>query len=235
VFQNISFKAHEGEIVGFAGLMGAGRSEVMESIFGLHSYTSGSIKVNGANVSITKPADAIKHGLAFITEDRKQTGLNLKGSVKKNITLSSLKNYCAFQQVIKPGKENVEADRQIKNLRVKSSGRHQLVNTLSGGNQQKIVLAKWFLTNPHILILDEPTRGIDVGAKAEIYKLISQLVINKKTVLLISSEMPELLGLCDRIIVLNKGKISAEFKRDEFSQESIMKAAMKPDNEIQFK
>ncbi len=225
-FRDINFTAHEGEILGFAGLVGAGRSEIMESIFGIASYDSGTIKVNDAEVLITSPADALKLGIAFITEDRKQKGLNLKGSVKTNMTLSSLKDYCVLQQLIKPQKENSTVDNEIERIGIKTSGRNQLVSTLSGGNQQKVVLSKWLLTNPQILILDEPTRGIDVGAKAEIYKLISSLVMQKKTVILISSEMPELLGLCDRIIVLHEGAIISEFKRGQFNAEAIMEAAM---------
>lgn len=225
-FQNISFKAHQGEIVGFAGLLGAGRTEVMETLFGITKADTGHVRINNKEVMINSPADAVKYGLALITEDRKLKGLNLKGSVKSNITVSSLRNYCKAGQVIDRKKENQLVDGQIKILNIKASGRNQTVGELSGGNQQKVVLSKWFLTNPQILILDEPTRGIDIGAKEEIYKIINQLAQQGKTVILISSEMPELLGLCDKIIVLYNGRISGEFYRDHFNSEIIMEAAM---------
>ncbi|MEO6964138.1 MAG: sugar ABC transporter ATP-binding protein [Puia sp.] len=225
-FQNISFEAHAGEILGFAGLMGAGRTEIMESIFGINRYDSGKLIVQHKAVLIRSPADAVKSGMALITEDRKKAGLNLKGSVKTNTSLASLKDYCSFGQILNADKEKKSVDLEIKRLGIKTVGRNQLVNTLSGGNQQKVVLAKWFLTNPDILILDEPTRGIDVNAKTEIYQLVSQLAQQGKTILLISSEMPELLGLCDRIIVIYQGCVQAIFKKNEFNAERIMEAAM---------
>jgi inositol transport system ATP-binding protein len=226
VFENISFMVRRGEILGVAGLMGAGRSEVMETIFGLRPADSGSIKINGRPISIASPSDAIRHRLALITEDRQQTGLNLKGSVKDNITLVDLKNFCRFNHVIDSKKENDAADTAIAELRIKTRNRNQTVRTLSGGNQQKVVLAKWLLNEPEIIILDEPTRGIDIGAKSEIYKLITQLAAAGKTIIMISSELEEIMGLCDRTIVLAHGRITAEFARDAFSQEEILKAAM---------
>jgi len=225
-FQNISFKVCQGEVVGFAGLMGAGRTEVMETLFGIMRHDNGMVKINNKEVVINSPTDAVKHGMALISEDRKLKGLNLKGSVKANITLSNLADCCNIWEVIDRKKENQIVDEQIKLLNIKASGRNQLVSTLSGGNQQKVVLSKWFLTNPEILILDEPTRGIDIGAKQEVYKIIARLAQQGKAIILISSEMPELLGLCDRIIVLHKGNITGNFSRANFNSEVIMSAAM---------
>ncbi len=226
LFENISFKVKKGEVFGVAGLMGAGRSEVMETIFGLRRADAGTVKVHGREVRIHSPADGIRHRIAFITEDRKMKGLNLEASVRDNISLVNLKNFSRFGQLLQFKKENEVADAEIQKLRIKTRGRNQIVRTLSGGNQQKVVLAKWLLTEPEIIILDEPTRGIDIGAKAEIYKIIAQLTAGGATVIMISSELEEILGLCDRVIVLYHGKISAEFARAEFNQENIIKAAM---------
>lgn len=226
LFQDISFKARKGEVLGIAGLMGAGRTDVMETVFGLRRADAGSVRINGEEARIQSPADAIRRRIALITEDRQLKGLNLKASVKDNITLANLKKFCRFGQILQSKKENLAADAEIEKLRIKTRHRNQIVKTLSGGNQQKVVLAKWLLNDPEIIILDEPTRGIDIGAKAEIYKIIAQLAEQGKTIILISSEMPELLGLCDRIIVLYHGKISGEFDRDDFDQERILKAAM---------
>jgi inositol transport system ATP-binding protein len=226
VFEDISFQVRRGEILGVAGLMGAGRSEVFETIFGLRFADSGRIKINGRQVRIGSPADAIRNRLALITEDRQQTGLNLKASVKDNITLVNLKNFSRFGQVLDFKKENEAVDAEIARLRIKTHDRRQQVRTLSGGNQQKVVLAKWLLNDPEIIILDEPTRGIDIGAKSEIYKIIAQLAAAGKTIIMISSELEEIMGLCNRAIVLAHGKITAELMRDAFSQEEILKAAM---------
>jgi inositol transport system ATP-binding protein len=226
LFENISFKVKKGEVFGIAGLMGAGRSEVMETVFGLRRADAGAVKVHGCEVRIQSPADGIRHGIAFITEDRQMKGLNLKASVRDNITLVNLKNFSLLGQLLQSKKENGAADTHIEKLRIKTRHRNQIVRTLSGGNQQKVVLAKWLLTEPEIIILDEPTRGIDIGAKAEIYKIIAQLTEQGVTVIMISSELEEILGLCDRVIVLYHGKITAEFARAEFNQENIIKAAM---------
>lgn len=225
-FRDISFKVRTGEVLGFAGLMGAGRSEIMEAIFGLHPANGGKIKINGKVVRIQSPAEAIRCGLALITDDRQLKGLNLKGSVKDNITLLSLKKISRFKQVLQLEKENRIADEEIRKLRIKTRHRNQIVNTLSGGNQQKVILAKWLLNKPEIIILDEPTRGIDIGAKAEIYSIISQLAGQGKTIIIISSELPEIMGICDRVVVIYKGEISGEFERREFDQEKIINAAM---------
>ncbi|HEY2083371.1 MAG TPA: sugar ABC transporter ATP-binding protein [Verrucomicrobiae bacterium] len=226
LFENISFKVRKGEVFGIAGLMGAGRTDVMETIFGLRRADAGCVKINGSEVRLRSPADAIRHGLALITEDRQMKGLNLKASVRDNITLASLKNFSRFGQVLQFQKENRAADVEIEKLRIKARSRGQIVKTLSGGNQQKVVLAKWLLNDPEIIILDEPTRGIDIGAKAEIYKIIAQLADQGRAIIMISSELEEILGLCDRVMVLYHGRITAEFDRCAFNQEDIIKAAM---------
>ncbi|MGH7950503.1 MAG: sugar ABC transporter ATP-binding protein [Limisphaerales bacterium] len=226
LFENISFKVRQGEVFGIAGLMGAGRTDVMEAVFGLRRADAGTVKINGHEARIQSPADAISHRIALITEDRQMKGLNLKASVRDNITLANLKNFSRFGQILQFKKENLAADAEIEKLRIKTYHRNQIVKTLSGGNQQKVVLAKWLLNDPKIVILDEPTRGIDIGAKAEIYKIIAQLAEQGKTIIMISSELEEILGLCDRVIVLCHGKITAEFERGAFSQENIIEAAM---------
>jgi inositol transport system ATP-binding protein len=226
LFDNISFQARKGEILGIAGLMGAGRSEVIETVFGLRHAEAGSVKIDGQKVSIRSPADAIRNRIALITEDRQLKGLNLKASVRDNITLVDLKSFSRFGQVLQSKKENRAADTSIQRLGIKTRNRGQIVRTLSGGNQQKVVLAKWLLNDPQIIILDEPTRGVDIGAKAEIYKIIVQLATEGKTIVMISSELEEIMGLCDRVIVLSHGKITAEFNRESFDQEAIIKAAM---------
>jgi inositol transport system ATP-binding protein len=221
-FENISFHVKKGEILGVAGLMGAGRSEVMETIFGLRKADSGEIFIHGKKVNIKSPKDAIKNKVAFITEDRKLLGLNLVASVKDNISLVNLSNCCVCGNVIDLKKVRDTVDSQITVLRIKTPSREQIVNNLSGGNQQKVVLAKWLLCEPDILILDEPTRGIDVGAKAEIYRLISTMAQEGKTIIMISSELPEIIGMSDRVIVLHEGQLTGELSRSELDQEKIM-------------
>ncbi len=223
-FQNVSFKLHSGEILGIAGLVGAGRSELAESIFGITHSTSGIIRINGKEVNLRNPKQAIQNRIALITEDRKLTGLNLKFSVKDNITIVSLENLSKLG-IIDNLKEKKVADEFIRNLTIKTTSRNTLLANLSGGNQQKVVLAKWLLTTPEIIILDEPTRGIDVGAKRDIYLLIGEMVKVGKAVLMISSEIPEIMGLADRIIVLAAGKKTGEISRPNFSQEIIMRYA----------
>ncbi|WP_308162493.1 sugar ABC transporter ATP-binding protein [Bacillus sp. ISL-7] len=221
-FENISFNVHQGEVIGIAGLVGAGRTEVVESIFGVHPPHSGEIYINQKKVVHKHPKQAINNGIALVTEDRKQTGLNLTGSVRDNITLVNLRKFAFFKNIISQKKENRVVDEQIQSLKIKTPNRNVAVKNLSGGNQQKIVISKWLINNPDILILDEPTRGIDIGAKAEIYKIISDFASSGKSVIVISSEMPELFGICDRIIVMSEGKMTGEFTRKEFDQEKIM-------------
>jgi inositol transport system ATP-binding protein len=223
---DINFKVARGEILGFAGLMGAGRTELMEILFGLNGKYDGIIKRNGKVVKIRSPRDAIANGIVLIPEDRKLKGLNLKGSVKTNLSSVNLKKFCTLEQIISLKDENIFAHEQIQKFGIKVFNKDQVTETLSGGNQQKVVLAKWLSLDPEVIIFDEPTRGIDVGAKAEIYKIIALEVSKGKAIILVSSELPEIFGLCDRVIVLSGGKISAEFPRHSFNQEKILAAAM---------
>jgi len=225
-FRNINFFARKGEILGVAGLMGAGRTEIAEAIMGIDPADSGEIIINGKRCHIASPSDSISRNLAFVPEDRKLKGLNLKSSVNDNISIINLGTFCRMNQIINRRAERRAVEQQIRSLRIKTPSRNTLVNSLSGGNQQKVVVAKSLIGTPEILILDEPTRGIDVGAKAEIHKLMSTLAKQGKTVIMISSEMPEILGMSDRVIVLHEGEITGEFTRDQFDQEKIMAHAM---------
>lgn len=225
VFSNISFTLKKGEVLGFSGLMGAGRTEIMRAIYGLDRLDDGEIYIHGKKVSIKSPKDAIKNKIGLVSEDRKGVGLVLSLSIKKNLTLSNLNKYFKGA-VIRDKRETKLADQMINSLAIKTPGRDQLVKNLSGGNQQKVVLGKLLLDEAEILILDEPTRGIDVGAKSEIYKLVCELAKEGKAVIVVSSEMPEIMGLCDRIVVLHEGKITGEIERKNFSQELIMKYAI---------
>lgn len=223
-FQNINFQLKKGEILGLTGLMGAGRTELVKALFGLLAYDSGTIKVNNKTVRIKEPKDAIAQGLALVTEDRKGEGLVLPMSVKANMTLPTLRKVSSGL-FINRNDENKTVDELMRTLAIKASSKNQRVETLSGGNQQKIVLAKWLLTNPQILILDEPTRGIDIGAKSEIYKLMDRLTQEGYSIIMISSEMPEVLGTCDRIIVLCEGRITGILDAEEATQEKILSLA----------
>jgi inositol transport system ATP-binding protein len=223
-FRNISFEVKRGEILGIAGLMGAGRSEVMECIFGLVKPDEGEVLINGKKVDIKSPEDAKKNGLAFITEDRKLTGLFLPHSVKDNMIAASIDNY-TNGIFINDRKINDTCERQKELLRVKTPSLDQKVRNLSGGNQQKVLIAKWLLTDAEILILDEPTRGVDVGAKSEIHSLMGELAESGKAIIMISSELPEILGMSDRIIVMHEGNITGELSREEADQDTIMKYA----------
>lgn len=223
-FKDVSFEVHAGEVLGFAGLIGAGRTEVVETVFGLQRADGGEIYVEGERVSIRSPGDAIRYGLALVSEDRKNVGLNLVGSVKENITMANLEKYCRFG-VISSSSEKRACDDLIEMLSVKTHSRDTLVNALSGGNQQKVILARWMSTRPKILILDEPTKGIDVGAKAEIYRLIDEFAAEGGCVIMVSSEMPEILGMSDRIAVMHEGDLVAVFDRGEATQEKLLTAA----------
>jgi inositol transport system ATP-binding protein len=224
-FQNISFSLRRGEILGFAGLVGAGRTEVVEAIFGFKPADSGEIKINGEVVKIKSPADGIKNKIAFVSEDRKSVGLNLIATIKDNITLANLQTYCQAKTIINHAKERANAQKYADDFNVKTPSIDVEVASLSGGNQQKVVLAKWISCNPDIIIMDEPTRGIDVGAKAEIYKMMCELAKQGKAVIMVSSEMPEVLGMSDRVNVLAEGKLTGIFYRSEFDQEKIMASA----------
>ena len=224
-FEDISFLVREGEILGIAGLIGAGRTELMNAIFGLEKPDSGEVFFEGRKVEIRRPSDAIRHGIAYVTEDRKNEGLVLEMGVGQNITIASMKTLSSGI-FIKRQEEKKTIDDQIRALRIKVHSPRQLVGKLSGGNQQKVVLAKWMMKNPKLLILDEPTRGIDIGAKSEIYKLMGEFVEKGNSIIMISSEMPEAMGMSDRILVLSNGRLSGELSREEFAQEDIMKMAV---------
>lgn len=224
IIDDVNFNIRRGEVVGIAGLMGAGRTELAMSIFG-RSYgkkISGHIYKDGKEVHLTNVNKAIENGVAYVTEDRKNYGLVLIEDVKKNMTLASL-NKISKANIVNDNQEILEAEKYRKKLNIKCSSILQKTLNLSGGNQQKVVLSKWIFAGPDILIMDEPTRGIDVGAKYEIYTVINQLVSEGKGVLLISSELPEILGMCDRIYVMSEGKITGELSREAASQEKIMK------------
>ena len=231
VVDNVSMYVRKGEVVGISGLMGAGRTELAMSLFG-HSYghgAHGSLILNGKEVKLKNEKDAIHHGLAYVTEDRKGNGLILSNPIRVNTTLANLEGV-STRGVVDQDKEYAVADDYRKKLRTKCTGVEQNVGNLSGGNQQKVLLAKWMFTDPDILILDEPTRGIDVGAKYEIYCIINELVASGKSVVMISSELPEVLGMSDRIYVMNEGRIVGEFPQKEASQESIMACILKSTN-----
>ena len=223
VVDDVSFNVHSGEVVGFYGLMGAGRTELAMSLFGRSYGTdiSGSMKIHGKDVRLHSPRQAINAGLAYVTEDRKGNGLILSNPISVNTTLANLKGVTRHG-VIDRDKEMLVANEYKAKLRTKTPSVTLDVITLSGGNMQKVLLSKWMYSNPDILILDEPTRGIDVGAKYEIYCIINDLVAEGKSVIMISSELPEVLGMSDRIYVINEGRIVGEFTREEASQEKIM-------------
>lgn len=223
VDKNISFKVYKGEVVGFSGLQGAGRTELAMSIFG-RSYGSkvvGELYIDGKKVELKTPEQAIRHKLAYVTEDRKTNGLILGESIKFNTTLARLDKVCTKGIIDTTAEANV-AEKMTEEMGTKTPSINQKVGNLSGGNQQKALLGKWMFTEPEILILDEPTRGIDVGAKYDIYCLINQMVADGKSVIMISSELPELIGMCDRIYVMNEGELKGELDAKDATQEKIM-------------
>jgi len=216
----ISLNVRRGEVLGIAGLVGAGRSDLLMAMFGADpERTSGEFFVEGKRVTINSPADAIAAGIAFVTEDRKRYGVLLDQTVNMNLTLASLRRFANRDDEI------AASQRAVDELRIKTTSLFTIAGTLSGGNQQKVVLAKWLLTNPKVLLLDEPTRGIDVGAKQEIYQQIRRLASEGMAIVLVSSELPEVLGLSDRVIVIHKGRVAAEFARADATAENVMAAA----------
>ena len=228
MLKNVNIQVKAGEVVGLAGLMGAGRTELAMSVFG-RSYgqkISGTVKINGKEVVLKHVKDAIDNKLAYVSEDRKTYGLILIDSIKFNMTLSALKNFFSKRGIVDQNKEDIKAQEYRERINVKTTSVEQAVGSLSGGNQQKVVLAKWMLTEPDVLILDEPTRGIDVGAKYEIYCVINEMAKAGKAVIIISSEMPEIIGTCDRTYVINEGEIAGELVGDEITQEAIMGCIM---------
>jgi len=225
LIRDITFDVKKGEILGIGGLVGAGRTETARAIFGLDPIKKGHLMINGEQKRIKSPGDAIAAGIGFLTEDRKHEGLVLISSVSKNITLATLHDYLVSGIHINGSKEQKVVDEYIGKLGIKTPSSNQLTNFLSGGNQQKVVLAKWLLANCDVLIFDEPTRGIDVGAKIEVYNIINQLAKDGKAIILISSEIPELLGICDRILVMARGRVSGIMNRDDADQEAVMALA----------
>jgi len=221
----VSFAARKGEVLGIAGLMGSGRTELLMAIFGAHpGRKSAELFVEGRPVQINQPSDAIKHGIGFVTEDRKRYGLILEQTILRNMTLAGLRKLSG-RFITDEDAEAASGERAARDLRIKASSVFTIAGTLSGGNQQKVVLAKWLLTNPRVLFLDEPTRGIDVGAKQEIYAQINHLAQTGIAIVLVSSELPEVLGLSDRVIVLHEGRVTGEFKRAEATPEAVMSCA----------
>jgi ribose transport system ATP-binding protein len=221
VFKDISFSVHSGEVLGVAGLMGAGRTEIMKAIFGSLLYDGGALLIGGKPVRVKSPLDAIKLGMGFITEDRKIEGLMLNDGIDKNISLNNLK-LVSDAGLLNKAKEDRLISEAIRKLLIKCSGRKQLCSELSGGNQQKVVFAKWMYTHPRFLILDEPTRGVDVGAKKEIYSIINELAENGVAVVLISSDLPEVLGMSDRIMAIHEGRVGGIIEKQDATQENVM-------------
>ncbi|MCM2533340.1 sugar ABC transporter ATP-binding protein [Neobacillus pocheonensis] len=222
--ENVSFDLHEGEILGLGGLVGAGRTEIFRCLFGVDPINDGEIIINGKSTKIKDPQDAIKHGIGFVTEDRKTQGLVLNASIKENASLSILNNIKKFGWIDK-NREKEIVQSYKEQLRIKAPNIETSVISLSGGNQQKVVLARWLATNPKILLLDEPTRGVDVGARAEIQSMIENLVSQGLAIIIISSDIMELLALSDRIIVIREGKNVAELKDDKITKEEVIKFA----------
>jgi ribose transport system ATP-binding protein len=224
MLKDASLTLHTGEIVGIAGLVGAGRTNLARVLFGADPLESGKIILEGEQVSFKSPQDAIRLGIGLVTEDRKNEGLFLGQSVRSNAAVGLLKSLSRLG-FIQYRKVNEWAAKAVESLKVRTPSLQQRVKNLSGGNQQKVIIARWLALNPKVLILDEPTRGVDVGAKAEIYALIGELAAKGVAILMISSELPEILGISDRILVMREGRVMAEFSRAEATQDKIMQAA----------
>ena len=225
VFQDVNFSVHAGEVLGVSGLMGAGRTEIMQAIFGNLSWDQGNIYIDGRKATIKNPLHAMEQGIGFITEDRKTEGLMLEESIKNNISLANLGRISGKAGVISKAAEDELVGKVIEELRIKCFGPFHECNNLSGGNQQKVVFAKWIYTNPRILILDEPTRGVDIGAKKEIYSIINELAAKGVAIIMVSSELPEILGMSDRIMVVREGLIRGIIAQEEANQEKVMTLA----------
>ena len=223
--EDVSFSVRSGEVVGLGGLVGAGRSEAVMAIFGELRRSSGDIYVDGKKVKIKNPRDAIANGIGMVTEDRKKYGLHFTWSIKKNISLSRLKGIVTGPFISK-AKEDATSKEYYDAMRVKANSVNDLVDSLSGGNQQKVVIARTLNYHPSVVILDEPTKGIDIGAKAEIYQLINNLAEQGAAIILISSELPEMMGLCDRYVVLAEGRVAGELTKEEATDSKIMDLAI---------
>lgn len=225
-YRDVSFQIKKGEIIGFSGLVGAGRSEIMRGIFGIDKIFSGEVYLEGKKVNIHSPKDAVNLGMAMVTEDRRDYGIIGTASVKDNMSLAALQKFCTKIGLIRKERENKAVLKMIKDMTVKVANKDMLITSLSGGNQQKAIIGRWLMTEPKVLILDEPTRGIDVGAKSEIYSIIGELAKQGMAIILVSSEMPEILGMSDRIFVVRNGRIVAECAKEEATQELLGKHAL---------
>ncbi|MBY5703360.1 sugar ABC transporter ATP-binding protein [Rhizobium leguminosarum] len=225
VFNNVSFEVRAGEILGVAGLVGSGRSNVAETLFGVTPASSGSVELYGKPVTISSPTEAIRNRMAFLTEDRKDTGCLLILDILENMQIAVLQDRYVKGGFVQQGAVEATCEDMAKKLRVKTPNLYERVENLSGGNQQKVLIGRWLLTNPRILILDEPTRGIDVGAKAEIHRLVTEMARDGVAVVMISSEMPEVLGMSDRIMVMHEGRVTGFLNRDEATQIKVMELA----------
>ena len=222
---DISFSLHRGEVLGLGGLVGAGRSEILESLFGMRKIERGRITLGGRELVPRRPSDAIAAGLALVTEERRATGIFGGLSLTDNACIARLSQYRGALGLLRTRQMHADTDRIISDLRVKAPGHQTKIKLLSGGNQQKVIFGRWLLTEPEVLLLDEPCRGVDVGAKSEIYALINRLADQGKGVIVVSSEMPELMGICDRILVVSGGRIAGELTREQFSEQEIMALA----------
>lgn len=225
IFKDVSFILHRGEILGFFGLVGAGRSEVMQTIFGIERETGGRVSLRGREIHILNPQDAINYGMVYIPEDRQLQGTILEMNIRENITLPVIDHLSRYTFLDKKRELRITGE-YGRRMEIKASSWEQQVNNLSGGNQQKVVLAKWLATKPEILIMDEPTRGIDVATKARVHEFISELVGEGLAIILISSEIPEILGMSDRVVVMHEGRVAAIFNRQEANSENLVKAAV---------
>jgi rhamnose transport system ATP-binding protein len=226
VFHDVSFDVHQGEILGFAGLIGAGRTDVALALFGVEPADTGTVVFNGQEVAIHTPQQAMQLGIAYVTEDRRQLGLILPMSITSNVTLPTLSRYLNGLGLVRQGQETITAEAYREQLSIRTPSLDAEVGKLSGGNQQKVVLSKWLNARPKLLILDEPTRGIDVRTKAEVHHIISDLAAQGLGIILISSDLPEVLAMSDRILVMREGRQMGIFSQEEATQETIMTAAM---------
>jgi methyl-galactoside transport system ATP-binding protein len=227
IIHNVNFELHRGEILGVAGLVGAGRTEMVEALFGARTLSSGEILIDGKKIDNSNPHKAINNHFALLTEERRQTGIYPVADITFNSTISNVQAYKNKFGFLVDQKMKDDTDKQIGNMRIKTPNRKELIRSLSGGNQQKVIIGRWLLTNPDILLLDEPTRGIDVGAKFEIYQLIIDLAKSGKSVIMVSSEMPELLGITNRIMVMSNGYVSGIVNTDETTQTEIFNLSAK--------
>ena len=225
MFEDVSFEIRAGEIVGLAGLIGAGRSEVVRAVFGLDPLDTGTVEIDGQPVDLSTPKRAIAHGVAMLSEDRRLVGIIPKLSIKKNATLASLRRVIYGGYAHRREEERL-ASEYFTRMNVKAPSTETRIESLSGGNQQKVLLARWLISDPKVMLLDEPTRGIDVGSKVEIYKIMTDLARQGRAILMISSELPELIGMCDRIYVMSAGRVTAELTPERYSQETILQYAM---------